>query len=195
MSRRCWTMILLGCLSITSWVHAGGVTLAWDASQRATSYRLYYGVASGRYQTVMDAGAALTVRVEGLTEGTTYYFAATALNQSGESGYSNEVSYPMPGLSPGDTTPPVVQLISPGNGARVKAGTTVILGVVVSDDVELVSVEFLVDGVRRCTVLTVPYECRWAVPSRRNRTYRLEALATDTSDNIGHAAVVEVKAR
>jgi hypothetical protein len=71
----------------------------------------------------------------------------------------------------------------------------VTLSAYASDDVELVSVEFLVNGVRRCTVLAVPYECRWAVPSGRNRTYRLEALATDTSDNIGHAAVVEVKAR
>jgi hypothetical protein len=181
--------------------HAAAVTLAWDASQGATGYKLYYAPSARSYQlipyqTVLDVGPALTTTVQGLTEGTEYVFAATAYDVQGESLYSTEVRYTPVALVPGaDRTPPIVRLTNPGTGARVKRNTTITLSAYASDDVELVSVEFLVDGVRRCVVLTVPYACRWAVPAPRNRRYMLAARATDTSGNVGHGAVVEVMAK
>src|SRR5207248_5228500 len=70
------------------------VTLAWDRSADSTvvSYKLYYGVASGTYQTSLSCGNNTSYTVTGLGAGT-YYFAVTASNSAGqESGYSNEVS-------------------------------------------------------------------------------------------------------
>jgi Malectin domain len=93
MPMRVWLMVLFA-VAMTWWLptQAATVNLSWNASLQATSYRLYYGIAPGSYQTVLEAGAATTASVSGLTNGIRYYFAATASNQGGESGYSNEVS-------------------------------------------------------------------------------------------------------
>lgn len=57
-------------------------------------YRLYYGTESGLYQNSIDLG--LTTRYSlsqvPLPGGKTYYFAVTAYNAAGESGFSNEVT-------------------------------------------------------------------------------------------------------
>ncbi|PYV37574.1 MAG: hypothetical protein DMG09_14365 [Acidobacteria bacterium] len=77
------------------------VTLAWDRSADSTvvSYKLYYGVASGTYQTSLSCGNNTSYTVTGLGAGT-YYFAVTAGDSSGnESGYSNEVSRTITGCA------------------------------------------------------------------------------------------------
>jgi hypothetical protein len=56
-------------------------------------YKLYYGTSSGDYTTSVDVGDTLSGYVVGLTHGTTYYFAVTAYDISGnESAYSDEFS-------------------------------------------------------------------------------------------------------
>jgi hypothetical protein len=78
----------------------GTVTLAWDPStgtDTITNYNLYYGVASATYTNVVSAGTNTTASVSNLVEGTTYYFAATAVDTNGlESAYSTEVSTLIP---------------------------------------------------------------------------------------------------
>jgi len=79
-------------------------TLAWDAVQATalSGYRIYYGTSPGLY--FQSRGNGLTISsnvtthvVTGLSSGTTYYFAATAFDTSGnESGYSAEVSKAIP---------------------------------------------------------------------------------------------------
>jgi hypothetical protein len=57
------------------------------------NYNVYYGVASATYTNVVAAGTNSTVSISNLVNGTTYYFAATAVDTSGlESDYSTEVS-------------------------------------------------------------------------------------------------------
>jgi len=74
-------------------------TLAWDPSPGTdiiTNYNLYYGVASATYTNVVAAGTNTTVSISNLVDGTTYYFAATALDTNGlESDYSTEVPAPI----------------------------------------------------------------------------------------------------
>ena len=75
--------------------HAAQVTLAWDrnAESDIAGYRVYYGTGSRAYNLFFDVGNATTYSVTGLTDGRTYYFAATAYDSSGlESVYSSEVS-------------------------------------------------------------------------------------------------------
>ena len=74
-------------------------TLTWtgSAGTAMTGYRVYYGPASGAYLQAKGAGIpvgpAETYVVSGLSAGTLYYFAVTAVNASGnESAYSNEAS-------------------------------------------------------------------------------------------------------
>ncbi len=64
--------------------HSAQVSLAWDANTEPTlaGYKIYYGTASQNYGWVLDVGKVTTSTVTGLTDGLTYYFAATAYNTS-----------------------------------------------------------------------------------------------------------------
>ena len=74
--------------------HAAQVTLAWDAADGAAGYKIYYGTTSNNYTAGVDVGTNLTYTLPALPDGHTYYFAATAYDESHlESDYSAEVSY------------------------------------------------------------------------------------------------------
>ena len=79
---------------------AGNVTLAWDpptTNEDGTpltdlaGFIIYYGTTSGDYSQSIDVGNVTTYQVSNLTEGLTYYFAATAYDTSGN---ESEYSYP-----------------------------------------------------------------------------------------------------
>jgi hypothetical protein len=77
------------------------VTLSWAASTSAVSgYRVYYGTAPGTYLQSpgqgVNVGIATTYTVTGLSNATTYYFAATSYDSISESILSNEVSRAFP---------------------------------------------------------------------------------------------------
>ncbi len=68
------------------------VTLAWNpsTSTNVVSYNVYFGLASGVYNSV-ESVTGTNVTITGLAAGTTYYFAATAVDTLGvESPFSNE---------------------------------------------------------------------------------------------------------
>jgi len=95
------------------------IALAWDASQTddVTGYVLYYGSLSRVYVNSLDVGENTTATVQGLKEGTTYFFAVTAYNPGGlSSSPSEEISYQVPIADPG---PPVQ--ISMGSQAGAAA--------------------------------------------------------------------------
>jgi hypothetical protein len=75
-------------------------TLAWDPSPGTNviaNYNVYYGVASAPYTNVVAAGTNTTMSISNLVAGTTYYFAATAVDTSGlESDYSSEAVWKCP---------------------------------------------------------------------------------------------------
>ena len=77
-------------------IAASSVTLAWDPDSGTdiiTNYNIYYGVASATYTNTVSAGTNTTVTISSLVDGTTYYFAATAVDTAGlESDYSTEIS-------------------------------------------------------------------------------------------------------
>jgi len=70
--------------------------LAWNAhpDPSVTSYRVHYGTATGSYTAQLSVGNFTQTTLSGLTAGTTYYVAVTALNASGtQSAYSSEVTF------------------------------------------------------------------------------------------------------
>jgi hypothetical protein len=106
MSARSATLVALtlGILACPS-VFAGFRTLEWDPSAGATGYKVHYGDLSGNYATTIDVtndiqttqqGAVRYTTEEDLDDCTTWYFAVTAYNGAGESGYSNEVPWLTP---------------------------------------------------------------------------------------------------
>ena len=80
--------------SLTS-LRASSVNLTWDPStdSNVVGYNVYYGTASHSYQTLIPVGNHVSAAVSGLSDGTTYYFAVTAIDAFGvESDFSTEIS-------------------------------------------------------------------------------------------------------
>lgn len=78
--------------NLTSTAGDGYVDLSWNPSSSATGYYVYWGTSQGVYPNRYNVGTATSQRINGLSNGIRYYFAVTARNTAGESGYSNEVS-------------------------------------------------------------------------------------------------------
>jgi hypothetical protein len=81
-------------------VQAGqSVILNWQSSPdtNAAGYNIYYGTTSHRYTNTVNVGNVTSMTIDGLAEGTTYYFAATTYDaQNQESSFSNEATYDVP---------------------------------------------------------------------------------------------------
>lgn len=75
---------------------AADVTFAWDPSPEpeVVGYKLYYGITSGTYDHVVDAGNNTTLTITGLEDGVTYYSTVTAYDSLGnESAPAEELSF------------------------------------------------------------------------------------------------------
>src|SRR3569833_3518952 len=80
--------------SLTS-LRASSVNQTWEPStdSNVVGYNVYYGTASHSYQTLIPVGNHVSAAVSGLSDGTTYYFAVTAIDAFGvESDFSTEIS-------------------------------------------------------------------------------------------------------
>ena len=94
--------VFLFVLLATVRVYGGSVSLAWDASPSPgiTNYVLYAGTnnpaTNATHLIKVNAGTNLTVRVEGLTPPTTWFFWATAQAGGLESDRSNVVQAQVP---------------------------------------------------------------------------------------------------
>ena len=87
------------------------VTLEWDANNEPEliGYRVFCGESSSAYTISHDITSSnpdhpppTTFEFTGLEEGKTYYFAAVAFNENGQSDYSQEISYTIP-VNPNDS--------------------------------------------------------------------------------------------
>ncbi len=71
-------------------------TLYWDPNTEGNlaGYKVYYGLSSGNYETIVDVGNQTNYPLPYLLLGNTYFFAVTAYDVDGnESGFSNETTY------------------------------------------------------------------------------------------------------
>jgi hypothetical protein len=77
---------------------AFSLTLAWDPNTETdlTGYKIYIGYAPQKYSWIVDVGNRTNGTIADLVAGTTYYFTLTAYNSKGhESGFSNEIRFPI----------------------------------------------------------------------------------------------------
>jgi hypothetical protein len=68
------------------------VSLAWAAVSGATSYKVYRSTTNGSAYALAGSPTAISALDAGLTNGTTYYYVVTAVNATGESPNSTQVS-------------------------------------------------------------------------------------------------------
>lgn len=89
--KSCLTLIFV--MASFFWAAAANsaqVTLQWNSVTEADGYKVYYGPESGNYASSQDVANQTDCSLS-LGPGT-YYFAVTAYNSYGESGYSDEIS-------------------------------------------------------------------------------------------------------
>ncbi|MEW6052162.1 MAG: DUF1566 domain-containing protein [Nitrospirota bacterium] len=108
--------------------NAAQTTLIWNppiANEDGTpltglaGYKVYYGTVSRNYTQSIDVGNVTTYTVPNLSDGVTYYFAATAYNTAQkESQYSNEISRAM-------SPPPLPQYILTVGKGGTGTGTVI----------------------------------------------------------------------
>jgi fibronectin type 3 domain-containing protein len=103
-------IILSACLGLFYFhatLRAQNVVLTWNPSTdpNVAGYKIYSGTASQNYTNVVVVGNATNATISGLAYGTTYYFAATTYDDSGnESPYSNEATFSVPTPAVGSST-------------------------------------------------------------------------------------------
>ncbi|SPD74009.1 exported hypothetical protein [uncultured Desulfobacterium sp.] len=86
-------LMLIVVMAFFFWAAAANcaqVTLQWNSVAEADGYKVYYGPESGDYTSSQDVASQTDCSLS-LDPGT-YYFAVTAYNSYGESGYSDEIS-------------------------------------------------------------------------------------------------------
>ncbi len=99
---------------------------------------------------------------------------------------------PPPPPPPGDGTPPTVSITSPADGTEVARRSDVTLAAAASDNVGVMRVDVYVNGSLKCSLTASPYTCTWRVPGSPNRTYKVQARATDAAGNVGTSAIVNL---
>jgi hypothetical protein len=91
---------------------------------------------------------------------------------------------------PADTTSPLVSLTAPAAGATVSGQTTVTASA--SDNVGVVEVTFMVDGLSVGSVGVPPYSLVWASTSVPDGSHTITAVARDAAGNSASSAAVAV---
>jgi hypothetical protein len=112
---------------------------------------------------------------------------AVARDAAGNSGTSTTATVTV-NNSAADATPPVVGAITPANGTTISGTAT--LAAAVTDNVGVVGVRFLIDGVQvGAEDLTAPYQTTWVTTSANNGTRNIEVQARDAAGNNAEASV------
>ena len=92
---------------------SGKPMLTWDAVDGATSYRVYRATSQNGTYSLLGSVTTTTYVNTGAKDGVTYYYKVTAVNDSGESAFSNTVS----GQNKAVTSKPAAPVVKIGNSA------------------------------------------------------------------------------
>jgi hypothetical protein len=116
---------------------------------------------------------------------------AVARDAAGNVTTSSTVTVTVNNASPPDTTPPTVNVTSPGSGTTVSG--TISVTASASDNVGVVGVQFRLDGVNGGSEDTsAPYSVSWDTTTASNGSHTVTAVARDAAGNQTTSAPVTV---
>jgi hypothetical protein len=172
-------------VSITSPVNGATVSGAIAVTAQASDTR---GVAGVRFRLdganlgAEDTSAPYSVswNTTGVADGS-HTLTAIARDAAGNTQTSAPVTVTVSNGPAPDTTPPSVSITSPANGATVSG--TVTVNASASDNVGVVGVQILLDGVVRAVDTIAPYSVRWDTTTAGDGSHTLTAVAHDAAGN------------
>lgn len=111
---------------------AGSIVLAWDPTEGASGYHVYYGTTPGSYDAGMVTVSSTNATINGLQDCTTYYVAVKGFNSAGESpNFSNELSgWSRPGVTAATPSSAMQgdQIVMDITGVNFQTGAVVDIG-------------------------------------------------------------------
>lgn len=166
-------------------------TVGWTTDVGSTT-QVEYGTSTA-YGTVTTLNSSMVTThsqaVSGLAAGTLYHYRVHSKNSTGVESISGDFAFSTNSTS--DTTAPTVSITSPASGATVSG--TVSLTANASDNVGVLSVQFLIDGTNLGSlILASPYQAGWNTTAVSNGTHTITAVALDAAGNVGTAIGVTV---
>ena len=122
---------------VTAQLLDGNLYVRWQAVvvEDLAGYRVYYGVASRNYGPSIPVGNVTQYKVDNVENGTTYYFAVTAVDTSyNESGFSPETSITMPAAVVVDNPPSIMIAAPVATGTYETTNNSVVMSGTATDD-------------------------------------------------------------
>lgn len=181
---------------LTSWTEPGddldyGTTTSYEV-RYATSSPITEGnwastTLPGNQPTPHVAGSAGQMQIQGLVPGNVYYFAVKTTDEAGNTSSLSNVA-----TSATDWIDPTVNITTPSNGTTV-SGTSLSVTANASDDVDVVGVQFKLDGVNLGSEDTsAPYTITWNTTGSSDGSHVLTAVARDNVGNSKTSVAVSV---
>jgi hypothetical protein len=87
-----------------------------------------------------------------------------------------------------DTTPPVVSITNPKNGAAFRTRSLITVTAIASDNVGVVDVRFYLNGSQICTDKSATYQCQMRLPKKR-QTSTIKVIARDAAGNSSQSSI------
>jgi len=162
------------------------LTLAWTASitPQVAGYKIYYGVASRTYTNSVTVTNGTQATINGLKQGTVYFFAATTLSSNlVEGSFSDELRY--------TNIPPAIALTSPVNGSTFDPSSPLTLAASVTTNGHTINYVRFYDGsVLLGSASTPPYS--YTLLKVLSNSYSFHATLTYDSTNSINSSVVNI---
>jgi hypothetical protein len=173
---------------VTSNVTTTGATISFNTNEPATGWVSYTATGACPCTDVFSAAAGTThvVTLSGLASDTVYTFNVKAIDGASNLQTSAAMTFHTL-VQSSDAQAPVVSIVSPAAGT---VSGTVTADVTASDNVGVVSVEFLLDGVAIGPAdLQAPYSAVWDTTGVADGAHTLSVVARDAANNEGTASV------
>ena len=161
-------------------VSTSQINLAWNPSSDNAAVAGYKVFRNG---TQVGTPGTTLYQDTGLTGATTYNYTVSVYDSAGNNSGQSVGASATTMTPPPDNTPPSVTLTAPSAGATVQGQVAVSANA--SDDVGVVGVQFLMDGVNLSSEdTTAPYDITWDTTSAVNGSHTLAARARDAAGNL-----------
>lgn len=170
---------------------SGSVNIQMSASDNIGVVQVVLNVDGVNLASFASGPYSYSLSTSSLSAGS-HTIKATALDAAGNSASSSITLKIQSMVSSVDSTPPVVSITSPADGASFEAGAAINVAVNATDNTGIGYVRFLVDGVSKAIGYVTPYSYSIAGGTLSAGTHTLTVNAYDGYNNMGSTSIAIV---